>query len=94
MQQDWNAAIMKKELDINCGHSQTEENWPQHTTTTQILCRKENFGISFYYLGFSSTHNSDTSLTVIMGVVLGRCNRNAQGSLARYIPWKNLRYLL
>lgn len=82
------------ELHIKCGHSQTEENWPQHTTTTQILCRKENFGISFYYLGVSSTRNSDTSLTVVTGVVLGRFNRTAQVPLARQILRKNLRYLL
>lgn len=85
---------MKKELDIKCGFSQTHENWPQHTTTTpQTLCRKENFGISFYYLGVSSTPNSDTSLTVIMGVVPGRFNMTAQFPFSRYIPRKNLRYL-
>lgn len=83
MQQDWNAAITKKELDIKCRHSQTEVNWPQHTTTAQILCRKENFGISFYYLGVSSSPNSDTSVTVITGVVSGRLNRTAQIPLDR-----------
>lgn len=88
MQQDWNAAIMKKEFSIKCGHSQTEENWPKHTLQKSILCRKENFGISFYYLGVNSTHNSDTSLTVITGVVLSRFKRTAQVPLSRYIPYE------
>lgn len=85
---------MKKKLDIKCGHSQTEDNWPQHTTTTQILCRQENLSISFCYFGVSSTHNSDTSLTVIMEVVPGRFNRTTQVPLAGYKPRKNQGYLL
>lgn len=80
---------MKKKLNIKCGHSQTEENWPQHKTTMQILRRKENFYTSFCYFGVSSIHNSDTSLTVIKEVVPGRFNRTTQVPLAGYKPRKN-----
>lgn len=50
--------------------------------------------VLFRCIIYNSTHNSDTSLTVITGVVLGRFDRTAQVPLARYTPMKNLRYLL
>ena len=85
---------MKKELDIKCGHFQTEENWRQHTTATQILCRGVNFGICSYYFGVSSTHNSDISLTVSTWVVPGGFNRTTQVPLAGHKHSKNLGFLL
>lgn len=78
--------FVKKESDATCGHSQMEKNWPQHTTATQMLCRRVNFDSSSYYLGVNLTHNSDTSLTASTGVVPGRFNCTTRVPLAGHKP--------